>query len=106
MDEGKKRNGGKNKDDKKEHKAEDNTQEKQSTKKKGKGRKGKKGKGRGRKSSREASEKDKTALKEFLDTFKGTRRLMVRIFSFSSPEQYQALMVGVIKTRACFLEFS
>ncbi|XP_034566111.1 coiled-coil domain-containing protein 80 [Notolabrus celidotus] len=75
--EGKKRNGGQNSGDKKEHKVEDNTQEKQSTKKKGKGKKGKKGKGRGKKSSREASEKEKTALKEFLDSFKGTRRLML-----------------------------
>ncbi|XP_074546061.1 coiled-coil domain-containing protein 80 [Halichoeres trimaculatus] len=89
VDEGKKRNGGEHTDDKKEHKLEDNTQEKQSTKKKGKGKKGKKGKGRGKKSSREASEKDKTALKEFLDTFKGMRRLML----ISTPSREATLFL-------------
>ncbi|CAJ1070800.1 coiled-coil domain-containing protein 80 [Xyrichtys novacula] len=73
VEEGRKRNEAKNSEVKKG----DNTQEKQSTKKKGKGKKGKKGKGRGKKSNREASDKDKAALKEFLDTFKGTRRLML-----------------------------
>ncbi|XP_042365181.1 coiled-coil domain-containing protein 80 [Plectropomus leopardus] len=77
VEEGKKRHGGKNSEDKKEHNVKDNTQEKQSSKKKGKGRKGKKGKGRGKKSNREASEKDKAALKEFLDSLKGKRRLML-----------------------------
>lgn len=84
MEEGKKKHGGKNSEDKKDENVKDDTQEKQSSKKKGKGKKGKKGKGRGKKSNREASEKDKTALKEFLDHLKGTRRLMVRTFSFSS----------------------
>ncbi|XP_049595002.1 coiled-coil domain-containing protein 80 [Syngnathus scovelli] len=52
-------------------------EEKQKPRKKGKGKKGKKGKGRGRKSHKEASEEDKTALKDFLDHFKGKRRLML-----------------------------
>lgn len=53
-------------------------EQKGKSKKKGKGKKGKKGKGRGKKSHQEASEKDKNALKDFLDHFKGKRRLMVR----------------------------
>ncbi|GLD55233.1 coiled-coil domain-containing protein 80-like protein [Lates japonicus] len=77
VEETKKRHGGKNSEDKKEQNAKDDTREKQSSKKKGKGKKGKKGKGRGKKSNREASEKDKTALKVFLDSLKGTRRLML-----------------------------
>lgn len=84
MEDGKKIHGGKNGEDKKEGNVNEDRQEKQSSKKKGKGKKGKKGKGRGKKSNREASEKDKTALKEFLDTLRGTRRLMVRTFSFVS----------------------
>ncbi|CAK6959366.1 coiled-coil domain-containing protein 80 [Scomber scombrus] len=76
VEEGKKRHGSKNSEDTTENVKED-TQEKQSSKKKGKGKKGKKGKGRGKKSNREASEKDKTALKEFMDNLKGTRRLML-----------------------------
>lgn len=79
-EERKKIHGGKNSEDKKEHNTKEITQEKQSSKKKGKGKKGKKGKGRGKKSNREASETDITALKEFLDTLRGTRRLMVRTF--------------------------
>ncbi|XP_072311462.1 coiled-coil domain-containing protein 80 isoform X2 [Eucyclogobius newberryi] len=50
--------------------------EKPSPKKKGKGKKGKK-KGRGRKSSREVSDKDRAALRDFVDSLKGTRRLML-----------------------------
>ncbi|XP_060917543.1 coiled-coil domain-containing protein 80 [Labrus mixtus] len=76
-EEGKKRQGGKNSEDIKELNVKEDTQEKQGSKKKGKGKKGKKGKGRGKKSNREASEKDKTALREFMDSFKGTRRLML-----------------------------
>lgn len=52
--------------------------EKQSSKKKDKGKKGRKGKGRGKKSNKDISEKDRAALREFLDTFRETRRLMVR----------------------------
>lgn len=78
VEEGKKIHGEKNSEDKKEQNINEDTQEKQSSKKKGKGKKGKKGKGRGKKSNREASETDLTALKEFLDSLKGTRRLMVR----------------------------
>uniref|UniRef100_UPI0037E93142 coiled-coil domain-containing protein 80 n=1 Tax=Semicossyphus pulcher TaxID=241346 RepID=UPI0037E93142 len=74
VEEEKKRHGEKKSEEKN---VKDDTQEKQSSKKKGKGKKGKKGKGRGKKSNREASEKDKTALREFLDSFKGTRRLML-----------------------------
>lgn len=81
MEEGKKKHGLKNSEDMTEN-VKDDTQEKQSSKKKGKGKKGKKGKGRGKKSNRETSEMDKTALKEFIDNLKGTRRLMVRNFSF------------------------
>lgn len=76
MEAGQKRHGAKNNsEEKKEQKAKDDSQRKQ--KKKGKGKKGKKGKGRGKKSNREASEEDKTALTEFLGSFRGTRRLMV-----------------------------
>lgn len=58
-------------------------QEKQnSKKKKDKGKKGRKGKGRGKKSNKDISEKDRAALKEFLDTFRETRRLMVRRLFF------------------------
>lgn len=84
VDEGKKSHGGKKNDDKTQLNVKEDTQEKQSSKKKGKGKKGKKGKGRGKKSNREASEKDKEALKNFLDSLKGTRRLMVRIFLYAS----------------------
>ncbi|TKS84574.1 Coiled-coil domain-containing protein 80 [Collichthys lucidus] len=79
----------KNSENKKEEKAKEETQEKQSSKKKGKGNKGKKGKGRGKKSNREASEKDKAALKEFLDSLKGARRLM-RVFE--APPSSPALL--------------
>lgn len=79
----KKVHGGKNGENKKEKNVNEDKQEKQTSKKKGQGKKGRKGKGRGKKSNREASEKDKTALKEFLDRFKGTRRLMVRASSLS-----------------------
>lgn len=77
VEEGKKRHEGHNNEGKTEPKEIDNTEEKQGSKKKGKGKKGKKGKGRGKKSNKEASEKDKTALKQFLDSLKGTRRLML-----------------------------
>ncbi|XP_073334301.1 coiled-coil domain-containing protein 80 [Pagrus major] len=77
VEEGKKRHGGKNSEVGKGVNVKEDTQEKQSSKRKGKGKKGKKGKGRGKKSNREASEKDKTALKAFLDSFKGSRRLML-----------------------------
>ncbi|KAJ0015395.1 hypothetical protein NQD34_009015 [Periophthalmus magnuspinnatus] len=56
--------------------------EKAIPKKKGKGKKGKK-KGRGRKSSRDVSEKDRAALRDFVDSLKGTRRLML----ISTPSQ-------------------
>ncbi|XP_026153722.1 coiled-coil domain-containing protein 80 [Mastacembelus armatus] len=84
-----KRHGGGKSEDKKEQKEKDDQQEKQSSKKKGKGKKGKKGKGRGKKSSREASEKDLLALKEFLDRFKGTRRLML----ISTPSRDATLYI-------------
>lgn len=82
VEEGKTIHGGKNSEGKKKQNAKEGMQEKQNSKKKGKGKKGKKGKGRGKKSNREPSETDITALKEFLDSLKGTRRLMVRTFSF------------------------
>lgn len=49
------------------------------SKKKGKGKDGKKkkGKGRRRKSQREADDKEKAALKEFMQNLKGRRRLLV-----------------------------
>ncbi|XP_068561584.1 coiled-coil domain-containing protein 80 [Cebidichthys violaceus] len=87
VEEGKIRNGGKNSEDKKEQNVKDEARDKQRSKKKGKGKKGKKGKGRGKKSNREASEKDKTALTEFLNTLKGTRRLML----ISTPSRDAAL---------------
>ncbi|XP_071322866.1 coiled-coil domain-containing protein 80 [Trachinotus anak] len=87
--EGKKRHGGENSEDTKEKNVKDDTQEKQTSKKKGKGKKGKKGKGRGKKSNREASEEDKTALKEFLDNLKGTRRLML----ISTPSRDASLYI-------------
>uniref|UniRef100_A0A3P8SHG1 Coiled-coil domain containing 80 like 2 n=1 Tax=Amphiprion percula TaxID=161767 RepID=A0A3P8SHG1_AMPPE len=86
VEEGKKR--GQSNEDKIEPNLKDDTQEKQ-TKKKGKGKKGKKGKGRGKKSNREASEKDKTALKEFVDSLKGTRRLML----ISTPSRDATLYI-------------
>ncbi|KAI9524720.1 hypothetical protein NQZ68_016729 [Dissostichus eleginoides] len=81
--------GGKNGDEKKEHNVKEDTQEKKNPKKRGKGKKGKKGKGRGKKSKREFSEKDKTALKEFLDKLKGARRLML----ISTPSREATLYI-------------
>lgn len=95
VEEGKKRHGGKNSEDQKAENVKEDIQEKQSSKKKGKGKKGKKGKGRGKKSNKEASEKDKTALKEFLDSLRGTRRLMVRTFSFLLPALSLILMYSM-----------
>ncbi|XP_029300311.1 coiled-coil domain-containing protein 80 [Cottoperca gobio] len=89
VEEGRKTHGGKNNEDKKEQNAKDDTHEKQSSKKKGKGKKGKKGKGRGKKSNREANENDKTALKEFLDRLKGSRRLML----ISTPSRDATLYI-------------
>ncbi|XP_030004347.1 coiled-coil domain-containing protein 80 isoform X1 [Sphaeramia orbicularis] len=79
MEEDQKRSGEKKNEVKSEPTAKDDKKEK---KKKGKG-KGKKGKGRGKKSNRDASEKDKAALKEFLESLKGSRRLML----ISTPSQ-------------------
>ncbi|XP_063336759.1 coiled-coil domain-containing protein 80 [Pelmatolapia mariae] len=89
VEEGKKRNVEKNNGDKTGQSGKENKKEKQRSKKKGKGKKGKKRKGRGKKSNREASEKDKTALKEFLDSLKGTRRLMV----ISTPNREATLYI-------------
>lgn len=77
VEEGKRRNLEENSEDNKEQNAKEDTEETQRSKKKGKGKKGKKGKARGKKSNREVSEKDKSALKEFLNNLKGTRRLML-----------------------------
>ncbi|XP_034752793.1 coiled-coil domain-containing protein 80 [Etheostoma cragini] len=89
VEEGNGRHEGKNREDKKGQNLKDDTQEKQSSKKKGKGNKGKKGKGRGKKSNRENSESDKTALKEFLDSLKGKRRLML----ISTPSRDATLYI-------------
>ncbi|AWP15157.1 putative coiled-coil domain-containing protein 80-like [Scophthalmus maximus] len=89
VEEGKKKHGGKNSEDEKDQNVKDDVQEKQTSKKKGKGKKGKKGKGRGKKSNREVSEKDKTALKEFLDSLRGTRRLML----ISTPSRDATLYI-------------
>ncbi|XP_029940132.1 coiled-coil domain-containing protein 80 [Salarias fasciatus] len=89
VEEEKSKHAGQNNEDKTEPKEKMDAQEKQSSKKKGKGKKGKKGKGRGKKSNKEASEKDKTALKEFLDGLKGTRRLMV----ISTPSREATLYI-------------
>ncbi|XP_071769668.1 coiled-coil domain-containing protein 80 [Centroberyx gerrardi] len=86
---GKKRQGAKTSEDKKEPDIKEDSQEKNSSKKKGKGKKGKKGKGRGKKSNREPSDKDKAALKEFLESLKGKRRLMV----ISTPSSDATLYV-------------
>lgn len=83
--EGKKQLGGQNTEDKEEL----NVKDKHSNEKKGKGKKGKKGKGRGKKSSTEASEEDKKALKKFLDRLRGSRRLML----MSTPSRDAALFV-------------
>lgn len=77
VEEGKKKHAEKNNGAQTEQSGKENKREKQRSKKKGKGKKGKKRKGRGKKSNREASEKDNAALKEFFDSLKGTRRLMV-----------------------------
>ncbi|XP_028273022.1 coiled-coil domain-containing protein 80 isoform X1 [Parambassis ranga] len=89
VEKGKNRHGGQNSEDKTEPNAKGDTQEKQSSKKKGKGKKGKKGKGRGKKSNREASEKDKAALKDLLDKLKGSRRLML----ISTPSRDATLYI-------------
>lgn len=89
VEEGKKRNVEKNNGDKTGQSGKENKKEKQRSKKIGKGKKGKKRKGRGKKSNREASEKDKTVLKEFLDSLKGTRRLMV----ISTPNREATLYI-------------
>lgn len=79
VQDGRKIHKGKNSEATKQQNVKPDTQQTPS-KKKGKGKKGKKGKGRGKKSNREASETDTTALREFLDSFKGTRRLMVSVY--------------------------
>ncbi|KAK2819062.1 hypothetical protein Q5P01_024623 [Channa striata] len=89
VEKGKKEHGGKNSKNKKEQNVKENTEEKQSSKKKGKGKKGKKRKGRGKKSNREASKTDLTALKELMDSLKGTRRLML----ISTPSKDAALYI-------------
>ncbi|KAM4528365.1 coiled-coil domain-containing protein 80 isoform 1-T2 [Odontesthes bonariensis] len=85
VEEGKKRHGGQ----KTEEKAEPNAKDKLSTKKKGKGNKGKKGKGRGKKSNRETSVEETTALKKFLDSLRGSRRLML----ISTPSRDATLYI-------------
>lgn len=82
MDEKKKLHGGQKTEDEAEPNTQVDKQDKKGSKKKGKGKKGKKRKGRGKKSSRETSEEDKTVLKKFLDSLRGSRRLMVRTFYF------------------------
>ncbi|TDH01992.1 hypothetical protein EPR50_G00168330 [Perca flavescens] len=89
VEEGKRRHEGKNSEDEKGQNVNDGTQQKQSSKKKGKGKKGRKGKGRGKKSNREASENEKTALKKFLDSLKGKRRLML----ISTPSRDATLYI-------------
>ncbi|XP_068191288.1 coiled-coil domain-containing protein 80 [Antennarius striatus] len=85
----KKTHSGKNNEDNKEQNVKELSRGKQKSKKKDKGKKGKKRKGRGKKSNREASEKDKKALKEFLDTMKGSRRLML----ISTPSRDTTLYI-------------
>ncbi|XP_027881053.1 coiled-coil domain-containing protein 80 [Xiphophorus couchianus] len=87
-DKGKEKNGGQNTKNK-EPNIKTETEKKQSTKKKGKGKKGKKGKGRGKKSSREVNEEDKTALRIFLDSMRGSRRLML----ISTPSRDTTLYI-------------
>ncbi|XP_072228408.1 coiled-coil domain-containing protein 80 [Leuresthes tenuis] len=87
VEDGKKRHRGQ----KTEEKAEPNEKDKQSTKKKGRKerKKGQKGKGRGKKSNRETSEEEKTALKKFLDSLRGSRRLML----ISTPSRDATLYI-------------
>ncbi|XP_062268362.1 coiled-coil domain-containing protein 80 [Platichthys flesus] len=89
VEEDKKTHGGRNSEDKREQNVKDDTQEKPGSKKKGKGKKGKKGKGRGKKSNREASDEDKAALKDFLESLKGNRRLML----ISTPSRDATLYI-------------
>ncbi|XP_044000116.1 coiled-coil domain-containing protein 80 [Gambusia affinis] len=85
----KEKNGGQNTKNKEEPNIKTETEKKHSTKKKGKGKKGKKGKGRGKKSSRAVSEEDKTALRIFLDSMRGSRRLML----ISTPSRDTTLYI-------------
>nr|XP_015796375.2 coiled-coil domain-containing protein 80 [Nothobranchius furzeri] len=75
--------------DKEEPNKKSDSESKQSSKKKGKGKKGKKGKGRGKKSNQEVSEEDKAALGRFLDTLRGSRRLML----ISTPSRDATLFI-------------
>ncbi|KAM4720511.1 coiled-coil domain-containing protein 80 [Anableps anableps] len=89
---GKERDGGQNTKNK-EPNIKADKENKESTKKKGKGKKGKKGKGRGKKSNREVSEEDKTALRMFLNSIRGSRRLML----ISTPSRDAALYIQQTK---------
>ncbi len=65
----------------------DQTVDHSSSKKKDKGKDGKKKKGKGgrRKSQREADDKEKAALKEFMQNLKGRRRLLVSSWLLKDP---------------------
>ncbi|XP_061589383.1 coiled-coil domain-containing protein 80 [Cololabis saira] len=88
----KKIHGGQKTEDKVEPNVRVDKQNKKSSKKKSKGKKGKKGKGRGRKSSRDVSEEDKTSLKKFLDSLRGSRRLMLISTPSRDATLYSQLM--------------
>ncbi|KAM9734410.1 coiled-coil domain-containing protein 80 [Menidia menidia] len=87
MEEGRKTHGGQKHEDKTEPNVKPDTKNKETERKKGKGKKGKKGKGRGKKSNSE--DEEKTALKTFLDSFRGSRRLML----ISTPSRDATLYI-------------
>ncbi|MEQ2261888.1 hypothetical protein XENORESO_017427 [Xenotaenia resolanae] len=86
-DKGKKRAGGQNSKNKEKTNINADTENKEKAKKKGKRNKGKKGKGK--KTNREVSEDDKTALGTFLESIRGSRRLML----ISTPSRDAALYI-------------
>lgn len=94
VEEGKKLSGEINAKDKTEANEKIDSQNKQNAKKKGKGKKGKKGKGRGKKSNGEVSEDDRAVLGKFLDSLRGSRRLMVRTFCSSCFHHLFSLFVS------------
>ncbi|MED6280077.1 hypothetical protein CHARACLAT_007191, partial [Characodon lateralis] len=86
-DEGKKRAGGQNSKNKEKTNINADTENKEKANKKGKRNKGKKGKGK--KTNREVNEEDKTALGTFLESIRGSRRLML----ISTPGRDAALYI-------------
>ncbi|KAK5620199.1 hypothetical protein CRENBAI_000696 [Crenichthys baileyi] len=86
-DEGKKTARGQNSKNKEKTNIKADTETKEKAKKKGKRNKGKKGKGK--KTNREVSEEDETALGTFLESIRGSRRLML----ISTPSRDAVLYI-------------